>query len=176
MIRDREQLAEAEADQQELNVRHARCPRFGDVDIYLRNNRYELALDTTTRPMGEHILYNHILKNGSLELTAEEWHNFLLICHRRQILFRYRIPQHPGYVLLTVLSSYLELGPAWGVINRINSRWPRTNIRDRPVPVGGQQSNSAVTALVEHMYNVLESDGVFNFQYNNHDYEDFRVS
>lgn len=37
--------------------------------------------------MGEHVLFNHIIELGGLDIDATEWHEFLLISEMNKRLF-----------------------------------------------------------------------------------------
>jgi hypothetical protein len=66
------------------------CPkstRFNEIRDYLFENRLELALDTLNFQMPEHIMYAHILRNGKIDLTADEWRSFLEVCHYKKLFF-----------------------------------------------------------------------------------------
>lgn len=79
------------------------CARFSEIQDYLFTNRLELALDTLNFKMPEHVMYSHILRNGGLDITADEWRSFLEVCEYRKILFKY-------LHFLQFLDSSLKLG------------------------------------------------------------------
>jgi hypothetical protein len=65
------------------------CPRFGEIQKYLFENRFELALDTMPRlPLPT--LYHYILENGGLDINLDELRAFVMLCDGNQYLFRYR--------------------------------------------------------------------------------------
>lgn len=66
------------------------CPRWEEITEYMFRNRGpgELALDTMTFDIPEHVLYKYILQRGGLDITAEEFRDFLAMAHKKLELFR----------------------------------------------------------------------------------------
>ena len=66
------------------------CPRWGEITRYLFNNRGpgELALDTMIFDMPEPTLYKYILERGGLDITTEEFRQFLAFADYKKELFR----------------------------------------------------------------------------------------
>jgi hypothetical protein len=63
------------------------CPRFGEIQKYLFENRLELALDTMPRlPLPT--LYHYILQNRGLNINLDELRSFVMLCDGNQTLFR----------------------------------------------------------------------------------------
>jgi hypothetical protein len=66
------------------------CPRYDEIRNYLIENRQELALDNSMNfGIPEHILYNHIIHNGGLSISLEEWRKYLTIATHTKDLFRF---------------------------------------------------------------------------------------
>ncbi|KAG4431582.1 hypothetical protein IFR05_012937 [Cadophora sp. M221] len=63
--------------------------RHEEIGNYLFNNIRELPLDTMDFPMPEHILFNYVLVNGGLTITADEWRDFLIVTSEGNLLFKF---------------------------------------------------------------------------------------
>jgi hypothetical protein len=69
------------------------CPRHDEIRNFLCSPqiRGDLAIDTMNFVIPEHSLLGYIVKYGRLqpELQPDEWRNFLIITHHRNLLFSY---------------------------------------------------------------------------------------
>jgi len=72
------------------------------------------------------------------------------------------------------MSRYKEMGYAWGVLFRVEEGWPVVQEKLRPRPIFYRPSN-AILKIFHHLCKVImESKGVFEGSYCDHDSEDFR--
>jgi hypothetical protein len=63
-------------------------PRFDEISRYLIKNWSELALHSLHFEIPEHVLFAYILRNGGLELRADEWRSFLKCCNQKGLMFK----------------------------------------------------------------------------------------
>ncbi|CAD6443668.1 867892e6-dbc8-46d5-bfbf-774fe39b6e0c-CDS [Sclerotinia trifoliorum] len=78
---------EGEDEEDEDNEEVPFCLRYDEIKNYLINQKRELAIDTMKFRMPEHTLHQYIRRNGGINLSAEEWREFLLTCTERMELF-----------------------------------------------------------------------------------------
>lgn len=81
---EEEEEEEREDDDEEIPS----CPRYDEIRNYLINQKRELAIDTMKFRMPEHTLHQYIRRNGGIDLSAEEWREFLLNSSERKELFQ----------------------------------------------------------------------------------------
>lgn len=69
------------------------CPRWEEIKNYLFDTcgPRQLAWDTMTFDIPEWTLYRYIEGHGGLDITPMEWHEFLVVAHSKQELFRFVI-------------------------------------------------------------------------------------
>ncbi|KAF5874365.1 uncharacterized protein Bfra_004370 [Botrytis fragariae] len=102
---EEEEVEEGEDDDEEIPS----CPRYDEIKNYLINQKRELAIDTMRFRMPEHTLHQYIRRNGGIDLSAEEWREFLLNSSERKELFQIRNkngkPPTPYHAILRTLSN-----------------------------------------------------------------------
>ncbi|APA05643.1 hypothetical protein sscle_01g004130 [Sclerotinia sclerotiorum 1980 UF-70] len=100
---------EDEDEEDEDNEEVPFCSRYDEIKSYLINQKRELAIDTMKFRMPEHTLHQYIRRNGGIDLSADEWREFLLNCTERKELFQIRqkngkLPT-PYHAILRMLST-----------------------------------------------------------------------
>ncbi|CZR60436.1 uncharacterized protein PAC_10332 [Phialocephala subalpina] len=80
------------------------CPRFNEIRQYLFNTRVTLAWDTLHFRIPDYVLYAYIKREGGLQITFEEWRDFLITCNNNKMLFNFEYMGSAPTPLLGVVS------------------------------------------------------------------------
>ncbi|KAH7360491.1 hypothetical protein BKA65DRAFT_186147 [Rhexocercosporidium sp. MPI-PUGE-AT-0058] len=134
-----------------MGVRHA------EIKDYLFKNTRELALDTMDFSMPEHILFDYVLVNGGLNITADEWRDFLVTTIENQLLF-----------------NIVSDGPSFGRITKLATGWLTIPLRPRPRPSWGRPNRSIIRAFENCSAEVIFKISCFEDGFRDHDIDDFR--
>ncbi|KAF8864260.1 hypothetical protein BDZ45DRAFT_721996 [Acephala macrosclerotiorum] len=142
-------------------------PRFDEIENYLISKYQRLAFNSLNFSIPEHTLYNYILVEGGISLTATEWREFLVCCNQ--------ISPH--------LFLYRRSGVSTGVVTKIMNGWPSPSdpkgvkLVERGRPDGFvRPSTEAMKAFTKYAQRTINnSDSMFKDGFLDHDIEDFRV-
>lgn len=65
-----------------------RCPRFNEIRQYLFDTRSTLAWDSLHFRIPDYVLYAYTKREGGLQISFEEWRDFLITCNNTRTLFK----------------------------------------------------------------------------------------
>ncbi|KAL2074475.1 hypothetical protein VTL71DRAFT_8253 [Oculimacula yallundae] len=131
--------------------------RFNEIRKYLFRNIRELALDTLNFKIPEHILFNYVLENRGLDITSDEWRDFLMTAGNAGLLF-----------------SLVRDGPSFGVVTKLAAGWPTAPLPPRPRPSWGDPNRTIMTTFQNCATKIGNRYPFFQEGLRDHDLENFR--